>query len=99
MRNEMFSEPLAGSMNRASSSLSVVVSAILSTHTWLGGLVFKAHRLWYHSTLGSRVVKKKNKVGRGDRPGSERAIAPDTHLAHLSDTVYSSISFRKSAPP
>ena len=24
-----------------------------------GGLVFKAHRLLYHSTLGSRVVKKK----------------------------------------
>ena len=24
-----------------------------------GGLVFKAHRLLYHSTLGSRVIKKK----------------------------------------
>ena len=24
-----------------------------------GGLAFKAHRLVYHSTLGSRVVKKK----------------------------------------
>jgi len=24
-----------------------------------GGLVFKAHRLFYHSTLGSRVIKKK----------------------------------------
>ena len=24
-----------------------------------GGLVFKAHRLVYHSTLGSRVIKKK----------------------------------------
>ena len=24
-----------------------------------GGLVFKAHRLFYHSTLGSRVMKKK----------------------------------------
>ena len=29
-----------------------------------GGLVFKAHRLVYHSTLGSRVIKKKkNKYG------------------------------------
>ena len=25
-----------------------------------GGLVFKAHRLVYHSTLGSRVIKKKS---------------------------------------
>ena len=25
-----------------------------------GGLVFKIHRLFYHSTLGSRVVKKKS---------------------------------------
>jgi len=28
-----------------------------------GGLVFKAHRLVYHSTLGLRVIKKKKKVG------------------------------------
>jgi len=27
-----------------------------------GGQVFKAHRLFYHSTLGSRVIKKKKKV-------------------------------------
>jgi len=26
-----------------------------------GGLVFKAHRLVYHSTLGLRVIKKKMK--------------------------------------
>ena len=26
-----------------------------------GGLVFKAHRLVYHSTLGLRVIKKKKK--------------------------------------
>ena len=25
-----------------------------------GWLVFKAHRLFYHSTLGLRVIKKKN---------------------------------------
>ena len=29
-----------------------------------GGLVFKAHRLLYHSTLGSRVKKRKAKAGR-----------------------------------
>ena len=27
-----------------------------------GGLVFKAHRSLYHSTLGSRVIKKKKKA-------------------------------------
>ena len=27
-----------------------------------GGLVFKAHRLVYHSTLGWRVIKKKREV-------------------------------------
>ena len=26
-----------------------------------GGLVFKAHRLLYHSTLGLRVIKKKKR--------------------------------------
>ena len=30
-----------------------------------GGLVFKAHRLLYHSTLGSRVIKKKKKRREG----------------------------------
>ena len=29
-----------------------------------GGLVFKAHRLLYHSTLGVRVMKKKKKTQR-----------------------------------
>ena len=29
-----------------------------------GGLVFKAHRLVYHSTLDLRVIKKKKKKGR-----------------------------------
>jgi len=27
-----------------------------------GGLVFKAHRLVYHSTLGLRVIKKRRKA-------------------------------------
>jgi len=30
-----------------------------------GGLVFKAHRLLYHSTLGSRVIKKKRSARSG----------------------------------
>ena len=28
-----------------------------------GGLAFKAHRLLYHSSLGSRVIQKKKKIG------------------------------------
>ena len=32
-----------------------------------GGLVFKAHRLLHHSTLGLRVIKKKKKVVIGPR--------------------------------
>ena len=28
-----------------------------------GGLVFKAHRLLYYSTLGSRVITKKKRFG------------------------------------
>jgi len=31
-----------------------------------GGLVFKAHRLSYDSTLGSRVIKKKKKESGGE---------------------------------
>jgi len=30
---------------------------------WGMGLVFKAHRLVYHSTLGWRVIKKKKEEG------------------------------------
>ena len=31
-----------------------------------GGLVFKAHRLVYHSTLGSSAIKKEEEVGAHD---------------------------------
>ena len=34
-----------------------------------GGLVFEAHRRVYHSTLGSRVIKKKSRETRS-RPGA-----------------------------
>jgi len=39
-----------------------------------GGLVFKAHRLVYHSTLGLRVIKKK-KVWDGPAPYAVDAAA------------------------
>jgi len=37
-----------------------------------GGLVFKAHRLLYHSTLGSRVIKRKNNQPRRTRTRRRR---------------------------
>ena len=40
-----------------------------------GGLVFKAHRWLYHSTLGSRVIKKKKRYFIAEQP------APAPHLA------------------
>ena len=39
-----------------------------------GGLVFKAHRLLFHSTLGSRVIKKKKK--RPDNPPPHGGVRP-----------------------
>ena len=40
-----------------------VLTAVLKNVTWFrGGIVYKAHRLVYHSTLGSRFRKKKKKV-------------------------------------
>ena len=36
-------------------------NAVLNVQRFRGGLVFKAHRLVYHSTLGLRVIKKKKK--------------------------------------
>ena len=45
-----------------------------------GGLVLKAHRLLYHSTLGLRVVtkkkrKKKRKKGRGAVPRIDETVS------------------------
>ena len=44
-----------------------------------GGLVFEAHRLLYHSTLGSRVIKEKKKNPDPDirNLGSERKPRPE----------------------
>ena len=35
------------------------VDYIIPVQRFQGGLVFKAHRLLYHSNLGLRVIKKK----------------------------------------
>ena len=41
-----------------------------------GGLVFKAHRLLYHSTLGSRVIKKKKQYPPTARPQERLEAEP-----------------------
>ena len=42
----------------------------INVQQYRGGLVFKAHRLVYHSTLGLRVIKKKKELMQvgSDRP-------------------------------
>jgi hypothetical protein len=40
----------------------------INVQRFRGGLVFKAHRLLYHSTLGLRVIKKKKRDGRLHAP-------------------------------
>ena len=50
-----------------------------------GGLLFKAHRLLYHSTLGIRVIQKKKKV----TLSGSRIEGLGTRFAEgLSDQVY-----------
>ena len=44
-----------------------------------GGLVFKAHTLLYHSTLGSRVIKKRRRWGSG---GTETAQNTNSQSAY-----------------
>ena len=61
----------------------LVVLQALSRVVWLGfwrlgkrfrgGLVFKAHKLVYHSTLGSRVITKVTAEMGGDSTPDERA--------------------------
>jgi len=47
------------------------------------GLVFKAHRLLYHSTLGLRVIKKKKPRGASNRvTRSEPSILPRRDFTH-----------------
>ena len=46
-----------------------------------GGLVYKARRLLYHSTLGSRVIKKKKLALNGlDREGATILISHNVYI-------------------
>ena len=56
-RQAAFSE--SGDLQRVEWDLNPTQSGESRDSKKAGGLVFKAHRLLYHSTLGSRVMKKK----------------------------------------
>ena len=44
------------------------VGKVRNVKRFRGGLVFKAHRLVYHSTLGWRIIKKKEEERVGRKP-------------------------------
>ena len=52
-----------------------------------GGLVFKAHRLLYHSTLGLRVIKKKCRVYPESHVLRRDDIALRIFFAHLKERL------------
>ena len=54
-----------------------------------GGLVFKAHIWLYHSTLGSRVIKKKKKKCRS---------AGEQRVGHISKTSQTCVVVPRRAP-
>ena len=57
----------AGSMGASCSVLNLRTTTDRNVKRFRGGLVFKAHRLLYHSTLGLEVIKKKKKPDKGLR--------------------------------
>ena len=64
----------------------------------LEGLGFKAHRLSYRSTLGSRVIKKQTRPYNFLHFASAIAIL-NSFGVNLSHILYLLISFRTSTPP
>ena len=52
-----------------------------------GRLVFKARRLLYHSTLGLRVIKKREKEGGEASLRAERGVLPIGTVLNLRSTT------------
>ena len=53
-----------------------------------GGLVCKAHRLLYHSTLGLRAIKKKKKYQRHDWTSEKLSLTAWMSTRHASFTAH-----------
>ena len=68
------------------SSCGWLVERCRNVQRFRSGLVFKAHRIVYHSTLGLRVIrkKKKNTAGAGRRhPRQQREFFMDNLLVRI----------------
>jgi len=61
-----------------------------------GGLVFEAHRLLYHSTLGLRVITKKDSPA-AKRGGPHGGLPPTRH--HPTRGLYKGTSLTRKHPP
>ena len=57
-----YAYPVTREYPRIAENQTQLPRVLLNVQRFRGGLVFKAHRLLYHSTLGVRVIKKKKKV-------------------------------------
>ena len=66
-----------------------------------GGLVFKAHRLLYHPTLGVRVIKRKKRINRQSCPasGHDFQVKQPNHLVHWQGHVMASTVRLKPSHP
>ena len=58
-----------------------------------GGLVFKAHRLLHHSTLGLRVTKKKTRVGRPAWPPGSAGTVPEIKFRTVGNVKLGRVGF------
>ena len=53
----------------------------INVQRFRGGLVFKAHRLWYHSTPGLKLIKKKKSTG----TKREKGLVPQAYASGAPD--------------
>jgi len=67
-------EPVLSGVPRALRCAERDAASLSDVQRFRGGLVFKAHRLLYHSTLGVRVIQKRRRRP-GDGAGAERSAA------------------------
>jgi len=67
--NKNLTQPIRPGSSSLHSEISQHNTWYRNVQRFRGGLVFKAHRLLYHSTLGLRVIKKKKTHGQAPQTG------------------------------